>query len=405
MKHTTKLLVIIATAVSTVAFAGAGWAYWATTGAGAASATVGTLVAPVITTPVAATGSTVSLTWSAVAAPGAGSVRYFVLRDNAAASTACGTSASPIAGTSCSDTSVPNGLHSYTVTAKFQSWTATSASASVSVNGDTVPPTVTINQAAGQADPTNNGTVNFTVVFSESVTGFTGADVAVSGTAQIGSITKTVTGGPTSYTVAVSGVTGNGTVTATVPAGVAQDPAGNANLVSTSTDNTVTLDTTAPVGSAISTTNKTPGGVSGKAESGDRVTLAYSEGMNPTSVLSGWNGSSTNVTVRITDGNNTNGLNDRLTVWDTSNTNPVALGTIDLGAKVYVTGDVSFSTSSIALSGSIVTITLGSVSDSTKVATITNNNRAVWTPSATSTDLAGNAAATSVVQSGNVTQF
>ena len=35
-------------------------------------------------------------------------------------------------------------------------------------------PTVTINQAAGQADPTNASPINFTVVFSEPVTGFTG---------------------------------------------------------------------------------------------------------------------------------------------------------------------------------------------------------------------------------------
>ena len=36
-------------------------------------------------------------------------------------------------------------------------------------------PTVTINQAAGQADPTNASPINFTVVFSEAVTGFDAA--------------------------------------------------------------------------------------------------------------------------------------------------------------------------------------------------------------------------------------
>ena len=42
---------------------------------------------------------------------------------------------------------------------------------------------MTINQAAGQADPTNASPINFTVVFSEPVTGFTDGDVTLSGTA------------------------------------------------------------------------------------------------------------------------------------------------------------------------------------------------------------------------------
>ncbi len=40
---------------------------------------------------------------------------------------------------------------------------------------DTVAPSVTINQASGQADPTNASSIHFTAVFSEPVSGFTGA--------------------------------------------------------------------------------------------------------------------------------------------------------------------------------------------------------------------------------------
>ena len=43
----------------------------------------------------------------------------------------------------------------------------------------TCAPTVTINQAAGQADPTNAVADHFTVVFSEPVTGFTATDVTL----------------------------------------------------------------------------------------------------------------------------------------------------------------------------------------------------------------------------------
>ncbi len=121
---------------------------------------------------------------------------------------------------------------------------AVSTSTDNTVTLDTVAPSVTVNQASGQADPTNSSPINFTVTFSEPVTGFASADVSTTGsTATIG--TKTVTGGPSVYNVAVA-ATGNGTVIATVPAAGAQDAAGNDNAVSTSTDNTVTLDTTAP---------------------------------------------------------------------------------------------------------------------------------------------------------------
>jgi hypothetical protein len=105
------------------------------------------------------------------------------------------------------------------------------------VTPDTTPPSVTINQAAGQLDPTSSSPINFTVVFSEPVTGFDSSDVLLGGTA--GATTCVVTGSGTTYNVAVSGMTRSGTVTATVRAGAAQDAAGNLSLASTSTDNTV----------------------------------------------------------------------------------------------------------------------------------------------------------------------
>ena len=83
------------------------------------------------------------------------------------------------------------------------------------------------------------------MVFSESVTDFATGDVTLSGTA--GATTRgTVTGTGTTYNVAVSGMTTSGTVIATIAAGVAQDAATNPNTASTSTDNSVTWDVTAP---------------------------------------------------------------------------------------------------------------------------------------------------------------
>ena len=126
------------------------------------------------------------------------------------------------------------------VTSHISGTLCTSVFSNVSVTTpDTTPPTVTINQAAGQVDPTNSSPINFTVVFSESVSDFATGDVTLSGTA--GATTATVTGSGTTYNVAVSGMTSNGTVIASLLAGVAHDAAGNASIASTSTDNTVTL--------------------------------------------------------------------------------------------------------------------------------------------------------------------
>ena len=274
-----------------------------------------------------------------------------------------------------------------------------SASTATTSNAkDTVAPAApSTPDLADASDSGSSNTDNITKVITPTFAGTAEAGATVKvfdGVTQIG--TGTATGG--SYSIATAGIgTGSRTITAT-----ATDPAGNTS--GTNSSLTVTIDTGAPSASAILTTNKTPGGTAGKAEAGDTVALTYSEAMSPASMLSGWDGSSRNVTVRITDGGGSS--NDVLSVWDTTNTNQVPVGTIDLGAKVYVTGDVSFSASTITLSGSgVVTITLGTVSDSTKVATITNQNKATWTPSSTATDLAGNSASISAKQGSNLTQF
>jgi len=103
---------------------------------------------------------------------------------------------------------------------------------------NTNPPTVTINQAAGQADPTSVTPINFTVVFSQPVIDFVPGDVTLSGTA--GATSATVTGGGATYNVAVSGMTNAGTVIASIPAGVVHNQAGITNIASISTDDQVT---------------------------------------------------------------------------------------------------------------------------------------------------------------------
>ena len=101
------------------------------------------------------------------------------------------------------------------------------------------PPSVTINQASGQSDPTNVPIVAFDVKFSEAVTGFTADDVSLFGSTVGGTLVVSVAGSGDTYTVTVTGMSSHGLVVASIPAGVVSDAAGNLNPASTSTDNTI----------------------------------------------------------------------------------------------------------------------------------------------------------------------
>lgn len=100
-------------------------------------------------------------------------------------------------------------------------------------------PTVTINQAAGQSDPTSAASITFTVQFSEPVTGFTATDISFTGSTAAGTLVAVVSGNGPLYTVTVTGMTGSGTVVVSIPAAAATDAGANPSAASTSSDNTV----------------------------------------------------------------------------------------------------------------------------------------------------------------------
>ncbi len=120
------------------------------------------------------------------------------------------------------------------------------ATASESVEVDQTPPTVTVNQADNQADPTSagDGFVYFDVEFSEDVGGLDTSDFAVFGTAQIGALTLSGSN-LRSYRLRVP-VAKEGTVSVALPSGAAVDRAGNSSRDSTSDDRSVTVDRTRP---------------------------------------------------------------------------------------------------------------------------------------------------------------
>jgi hypothetical protein len=102
-------------------------AYFSSGGLGSASAAVTQLSAPTITTATPSAGGSVALAWSTVNAPGPEAVKYYVKRDGGEPRGNCAAPAVPAAATTCVDDEVQIGTHSYTVTAVWRSWSATSA--------------------------------------------------------------------------------------------------------------------------------------------------------------------------------------------------------------------------------------------------------------------------------------
>ena len=220
-----------------VAFAGGGLATWAaftdTKALGGNTFKLAKVTAPEILSAGAA-GTTVTVTWAAVSVPRDPAVQYVVKRGE---TTVCTTTT-----LTCAENDVPNGSYTYSVTARWGGFSATStAPVTVNAASDTTDPKVTINQKTGQADPTNALPIRFSVVFDEEVTGFEAGDLVRSGTATGGQVA--VTGSGSSYEIEVTDPSSDlstGTISFSLPADKAADAAGNGNEASTSTDASVT---------------------------------------------------------------------------------------------------------------------------------------------------------------------
>jgi hypothetical protein len=106
-------------------------------------------------------------------------------------------------------------------------------------------PTVTVSPAAGQPLVTTAGTVDFTAVFSEPESEFSGASLSLGGTAGATTVVVTPPAGPaTTYDITVSGMTQTGTVTVTIPQGAVFGANGQPNAAATS--GSVMYDVTPP---------------------------------------------------------------------------------------------------------------------------------------------------------------
>ena len=147
----------------------------------------------------------------------------------------------------------------------------------------------------------------------------------------------------------------------------------------------VTIDTTRPSGSSLTTTNKA-GGIVGRAEAGDSITFTFSETIDPNSILAGWDGTATPVTLQLLNAGGGGG--DRVQIWDATNTSQLPLGVVRLGSTGYTSTSITFTNSTMTRTGGAITVVLGTPSGAGTTAVVTSNTR--WNPSAIATDLAGN---------------
>lgn len=167
------------------------------------------------------------------------------------------------------------------------------ASTVLSLTYDNTAPTVTLSSTA--SSPTGVSPIPVAITFSENVSNFDISDITVTN----GS-TSAFTGSGKNYSVNIT-PTANGTVTVRVPAGVAQDGAGNKNMVSA--DFSLIYDNTGPA-VALTTTAPNP-----TKTSPIPVRIAFSEAvigfvMGDITVtngtLSGFTGAGANYSVKVT---------------------------------------------------------------------------------------------------------
>ncbi len=175
---------------------------------------------------------------------------------------------------------------------------------------------------------------------------------------------------------------------------VSTDNAGN-----TTTAATVTRSVDQPHGSDIQANT----GGNNTVGAGDSLTYTFDEAVSPSSIVSGWNGSAMTVTVRL----NSAGSNDSMTLYDSANTNQLGIGTVLTGGS-YIGGATCnyyrWSSSSMVMSGSTVTVTLGGTPTASGGCTLSaggTNHDLSWTPVNTIKNPAGASLVVATVNESN----
>lgn len=346
----------------------------------------------------AVSGGNVTVTWAASTTAAGRSVTGYSIARYATATAgtriaAAGTCTGTVAALICADSNVPTGTWYYTVTPLLSSWQGAESTRSAATAVDATAPGAPVITAP-------------VYVYSSNVD-----NVPVSGTAEPGStVVLTVTGAGAQPLTETMTANGSGNWMAPL-LNMSAFNEGNINYSARATD---AAGNTSPAGTADSTKDVTAptvtgvrlnngGATAGKVDSGDFVTLTFSEPLKASTICSTWTSPASTQTV---SGNGNNRVvvnvsaNDALTV--TTNSCPVLrVGSVALGGD-YTSSNLSFNT---ANSGGILhwsstaqtlTVTLGG--GNAGGATLTSTTIfPTYTPASGLTDVAGNQLGTSSV--------
>lgn len=173
---------------------------------------------------------------------------------------------------------------------------------------------------------------------------------------------------------------------------VGQDVAGNV-AYATVTDRRV--DNYVPSASDVQTANG--GGTPGVIQTGDSITLTYSEAIDPSSIVAGWDGSgSQSVHARFTHA----GAGDRVLFYNAANTVtiPLATGTgVDLKADYVPNTNATYAaTLTRSASGAAFTVTLGARTAGSVNAAAPGAATMQWSPSSGARDFLSKQCSTTV---------
>lgn len=195
---------------------------------------------------------------------------------------------------------------------------------------------------------------------------------------------KNLSTGSYSYSVSVSDGAGNG-------------PA--------SKSGTATADTTAFNVSSVTTTNVA---TAGRPLATDKLIFTFNKAPEASSLYDDWDGTSKSVKVQLSDGANYgwSGTNQDVIGVTDANGDVTPLGYVVTGGN-YIQSNrvVMFNNSTMVLSGSTVTITLGTPDNSSYLSTDSGSRTMQWTAMAGPTDTFGNTLSTTNVNSTSKVQF
>ncbi|QMU96640.1 signal peptidase I [Microbacterium esteraromaticum] len=140
-------------------------------------------------------------------------------------------------------------------------------------------------------------------------------------------------------------------------------------------------------------------GTPGRLDAGDAITYTYSRQMNPASILAGFTGAATPVTLRLRDGGlvGTGSAGDTVDVLSSAGTGPISLGTVNLRGDYIKTNkttlySATMTATTATVNGASVTtirISVNSLTSGGALRTASTAGAMIWTPSANATDLAG----------------